>query len=80
MNLNAESLEPCGSLAPYVGDAAMNGTSALSEREFWAAASDRSLAEFGPIDSESCSFHSQVTRILRGEEVSMSRLYVCQDQ
>lgn len=80
MNLNRESLEPCGSLAPYVGEAAQNRVSTVPGRGFWAAASDRALAEFGPIDSESCSFHSQVTRVLRGEEVSMSRLYVCQDQ
>lgn len=80
MNLNREALEPCGVLAPYVGAAAPAGVSVLSEREFWVAALDRSLAEFGPIDSASCTFHSQVTRVLRGEEVSMARLYVCQDR
>jgi hypothetical protein len=71
--------EPCAQLAPYVGEYAMGTSRVLAEREFWAVRLERDLAEWGPIYSGNCTFHHAVSRSLRGEEIVMSRVYVCRD-
>ncbi len=70
---------PCQLLSPYIGSAAAAEHSLLAEREFWVIRSDRTLLNYGPITSENCRFHHEVTRPLRGEDVVMSRAYVCLD-
>jgi hypothetical protein len=80
LNLNIGSLEPCATLAPYVGDSAVADQSQLQESHFWVIRGERALAEFGPIASDNCNFHSQVTRPLRGEDVSMTWVYQCEDR
>ena len=71
--------DPCNILRPYVGDGAVARTSDLGPQQFWVFRTDRGLANHGPISSGNCTFHSAVTRDLRGEPLVMSRLYSCDD-
>jgi hypothetical protein len=71
--------DPCDILQPYVGEGAVAEKSELGSREFWAIRTDKGLASVGPIISGNCTFHSAVSRDLRGETIVMSRLYVCND-
>lgn len=80
LNLSIGSLEPCPILAPYVRDSAVAKDSRLEENHFWVIRSERTLSWFGPISSDNCEFHSQVTRPLRGEDVSMAWVYQCEDR
>ena len=80
LNFNIGSLEPCGALAPYAGDSAVAKESELRDNHFWVIRIERSLAGYGPIGSDNCQFHSQVTRKLRGEDVSMAWVYQCEDR
>ena len=80
LNLNIGALEPCGVLAPYVGEFAAATESELRDNHFWVIRIERSLARYGPIASDNCQFHSQVTRNLRGEDVSMAWVYQCEDR
>jgi hypothetical protein len=80
LNLNIGSLKPCEALAPYVGDSAVANESELRDNHFWVIRNERSLAGNGPIASDNCQFHSQVTRTLRGEDVSMAWVYQCEDR
>lgn len=74
------SLPPaCETLSPYVGTAARAEQSLLSEREFWVIRIDRTLINRGPISSDNCRLHHEVTRPFRGEDVVMSRVYICRD-
>lgn len=80
-NFNLGSLPPvCPTLQPYVGDGAQAGGSKLEEGEFWVVRNNRTLMEYGPISSDNCRFHSEATRPLRGENVVMSRTYICFDK
>jgi len=80
LNFNIASLEPCATLAPYVGDFAVAKDSTLKENHFWVIRSERTLLWNGPVTSDNCEFHSQVTRPLRGEDVSMAWVYQCEDR
>jgi len=80
LNFNIGSLEPCGTLAPYVGESGVANESELRDNHFWVIRLERSLAGYGPIASDNCQFHSQVTRTLRGEDVSMAWVYQCEDR
>jgi hypothetical protein len=71
---------PCEVLRPFTGVGAQAEQSVLGPREFWAIRSDREMAMDGPIFTGNCEFHSQVSRSLRGENVVMSRAYVCYDR
>lgn len=79
LNFNIASLEPCATLAPYVGDFAVAKDSTLKENHFWVIRSERTLLWNGPVTSDNCEFHSHVTRPLRGEDVSMAWVYQCED-
>jgi hypothetical protein len=79
-NLGSEFPETCALLTPYVGPAAQAEQSVLEDREFWVIRSDRTLLNHGPILSDNCRLHSEVTRPLRGEDVVMSRVYICVDE
>jgi hypothetical protein len=70
--------DACGRLSPYLGPAAQTQQSQLSEPEFWVIRLDRTLLIHGPITSDNCRLHHEVTRPLRGEDVVMSRVYVCE--
>lgn len=70
----------CQTLSPYVAEAAEAEESLLEERQFWVIRNDRTLWLYGPIASDNCSFHSEVSRPLRGENVVMGQAYVCVDK
>jgi hypothetical protein len=70
--------EVCATLAPYVGAGAKAETSVLEQRQYWVVRTERDLAGWGPIFMGNCVLHDAVTRSLRGEEVTMSRSYVCE--
>lgn len=70
----------CRTLAPYVGEGAEATESILEDREFWVIRNERILLEFGPITSDNCRLHRDITRPLRGEDVVMSRAYICLDR
>lgn len=70
--------EVCATLAPYVGAGAKAETSVLEQRQYWVVRTERDLAGWGPIFMGNCVLHHAVTRSLRGEEVAMSRSYVCE--
>lgn len=70
---------PCPVLSPYVGDSAPVETTLLAENQFWVIRGDRTLLNHGPIISDNCTLHHEVTRPLRGEDVVMSRVYICDD-
>jgi hypothetical protein len=72
--------DSCGLLLPYVGTAAQGEQSVLTDGEFWVIRSDRTLLNHGPIRSNNCRLHHEVTRPLRGEDVVMSRVYICADE
>jgi hypothetical protein len=72
--------DPCALLLPYVGPAAQGEQSVLTDREFWVIRSDQKLLRNGPILSDNCRLHNEVTRPLRGEDVVMSRVYICVDE
>jgi hypothetical protein len=80
LNINLPNVEPCTPLEPYVGEGAQGTESELAPRSFWTYRTDRTLAIHGPVSSDNCEFHSQVTRPLRGEEVVMSWVYQCEDR
>jgi hypothetical protein len=80
LSFNIGTLEPCAALAPYVGDSAVAPYSSLKASHFWVIRSERTLLLFGPVSSENCEFHSQVTRQLRGENVSLAWVYQCEDR
>ena len=80
LNLNIGELEPCPILAPYVGGSAVAKESVLRENHFWVIRIERTLNLHGPMASDNCEFHSQVTRPLRGEDVSMAWAYQCEDR
>jgi hypothetical protein len=80
LNLNIGELEPCPILAPYVGGSAVAKESVLQENHFWVIRIERTLNLHGPTASDNCEFHSQVTRPLRGEDVSMAWAYQCEDR
>jgi hypothetical protein len=72
--------EACGTLLPYVAEGAEAEESLLDERQYWVIRNDRTLWMFGPIWDDNCSFHSEVSRPLRGEKVVMGQAYVCLDK
>ena len=79
-NFNIQTLpEPCETLAPYLGVGANAETTVLRKGQYWVVRTERYLAGYGPISSGNCFLHDAVTRSLRGEEVTMSRIYVCED-
>ena len=80
LNFSISSLEPCGILEPYVGGNAVAPLSTLPDRHFWVLRMERTLAIHGPVTSDNCEFHSQVTRPLRGEDLSMAWVYQCEDR
>jgi hypothetical protein len=66
-------------LSPYIGDGAEGTLSQLGDNEFWVIRTDGTLNQYGPIFSGNCTLHGEVTRPLRGEDVVMSRVYICVD-
>ena len=80
LNINLPNVEPCTPLEPYVGEGAQAEVSTLAPNSFWVYRTDRTLAIHGPVSSDNCEFHSQVTRQLRGEEVVMAWVYECEDR
>jgi hypothetical protein len=79
-NFNIEELKgACGSIVPYVKEGAIAEVSSLDDRQFWVIRPERMLAVYGAVLTDNCELHSQVTRPLRGEQVVMSRTYVCDD-
>ncbi|MDA8777185.1 hypothetical protein N9M74_00900 [Pontimonas sp.] len=80
LNFTISSLEPCATLSPYVGAGAALANSTLPDNHFWVLRTERTLAWHGPVTSDNCTFHSQVTRPLRGEDVSMAWVYQCEDR
>jgi hypothetical protein len=71
---------PCSLLAPYAAGFADAANSVLNPQEFWIIRSDRTLINHGPVRSDACRLHHEVTRPLRGEDVVMSRVYICLDK
>jgi hypothetical protein len=80
LNINLPNVEPCTPLEPYVGEGAQATESTLAPNSFWVYRTDRTLAIHGPVSSDNCVYHSQVTRPLRGEDVVMSWVYQCEDR
>jgi len=71
---------PCEPVAPFTGAGAQSGVSILGERQFWAVRHERGLLLNGPVFVDNCQYHSSISRPLRGETVTMSRLYLCVDR
>jgi hypothetical protein len=79
-NFDLGDLPPaCDVILPYLEPEKLAEESVLGEREFWVIRNDRDLENFGPISSDNCEFHDQVSRPLRGEGVVMARIYRCLD-
>lgn len=79
-NFNLPVLPPvCLALAPYVGQGVGAEDSILRPQQYWVIRNDRTLENYGPVISDNCTFHHELTRPVRGEDVVMSRVYICDD-